>query len=202
MCRAFCSARCWLLVGANVSTATRNDTQAAQPVHTGRKYIGPNRRQPRVSISWKAGGEICKMTRYSLDAVWSGRYWQGAGGAMYLKSSCSIGATLDEDFEAFAKVLRMGEGLELLDVRLLVSVLNDARQKSGLTDKRLGPESSQLAELLQGSEENMRGDILFAGICEQITGDLMPAIRARRSVDAFRPPKFLFSQKVIDRAQL
>src|SRR5437773_5537062 len=117
MCRDLWRTRRWLLVGVKVSTGTRKETQAAQPVHTGRKYIGPNRRQPRMSMSWKAAGEIWKMIRYSLDAVWSGKYWHCAGGAMYLKSSCSMVSTLNEDFESFAEVLRVGEGLELGEIR-------------------------------------------------------------------------------------
>src|SRR4051794_36035112 len=98
------------------------------------------------------------MTRYSLDAVWSGRYWHGAGGAMY--SNDSMIAALNEHFESFTEVLGMGEGLELFGVRLSVTVPKDTREKCGLCNQRLGHEPSHFAKLLQRSEEYIHGDVL------------------------------------------
>lgn len=76
---------------------------------------------------------------------------------------------MNEHLEALAQVLGVGQSLKLARFANGRPPVNNARQESGLCDEGLTRQSCAFTNLLQGFQEDMCGDVLFAWGCEQVT---------------------------------
>ena len=77
----------------------------------------------------------------------------------------------------------------------------NAGKKLRLCLKTFGRQSGGFANLLNGGKIDVGGQILFAGIRQQIVADVMPEIRAERALRARGRKKFVGGQAIINREQ-
>ena len=80
-------------------------------------------------------------------------------------------------------------------------LLENTREKPRLRAKIHGLQSAGLARILNGREIDVRGQILFARIGQQIVGDMVAMIRAKRAAKAGRRKHFVTSEAVVKRQQ-
>src|SRR5664280_3450815 len=89
-------------------------------------------------------------------------------------------------------MFRVREGLKLARAAgipfakrfILHGVSQNLREELWLRAKVFGFQSGVFAGFLNGEEINMRGQILFADVGQQIVTDVMPEIRAERAARA------------------
>ncbi len=78
----------------------------------------------------------------------------------------------------------------------------NAREKLRLRLKTFRGQPGCFTGLLDCGKIDVRGQILFAGIRQQVIADLMPEIGAKRAVRARRRKSFSLRESVINRHQL
>ena len=113
---------------------------------------------------------------------------------------------MDEDAEGAAEVFGMGQGLELAralgvegrEPALGHGLLQDSREKPGLGAQGFGLQAGGFAGLLDGGEIDVRGEVLFAGMGEQIVRDMVAMIGPQGAVEARGRNHFLRRIAIVD----
>ena len=97
--------------------------------------------------------------------------------------------------------LARAAGVPLAKIFFLHGVAKNLREKLWLRAKVFGFQSGVFAGFLNGGKIDVRGEVLFADVGQQIVADVMPEIRAQSSARASGRKNFGGGVAVINREQ-
>ena len=142
------------------------------------------------------GGNVDIKARPIKAGLWPGR--------------ATLRPGLNEDAKSAAQVFGMGEGLELAvlfgvplaEGIVLERLIEDTGQELGLGAKTFRLQAGGFAGALDGREIDVGGQVLFAGMCQEIIADVVTMIGAKRPAGAAGRKQFGIGEAIINRHEL